>query len=171
MAGLCKGGNEPARDRRKKTFRRPRRIWEDNIRMDLREVGSDDRDWIDLARIGTDGGLIDVKKQKTCEAELPIPPDRSATRSTQYAKRNNDLTAIITDIKLNSLITKGGGDVTMQNGGNLIAYISPAHWGLTARDGAVHGALSSESESRDMVDAVIAQSASCIERSEFIKYH
>ena len=28
---------------------RPRRRWEDNIKMDLREVGCDFRDWIDLA--------------------------------------------------------------------------------------------------------------------------
>jgi hypothetical protein len=29
---------------------RPRRKWEDNIRMDLREIGWGDRDWIDLAQ-------------------------------------------------------------------------------------------------------------------------
>ncbi|KAJ4432413.1 hypothetical protein ANN_21032 [Periplaneta americana] len=29
---------------------RPRRIWEDNIKMDLREVGYDDREWINLAQ-------------------------------------------------------------------------------------------------------------------------
>ncbi|KAJ4427608.1 hypothetical protein ANN_25256 [Periplaneta americana] len=28
----------------------PRRRWEDNIKMDLREVGCDDRDWINLAQ-------------------------------------------------------------------------------------------------------------------------
>ena len=28
---------------------RPRRRWEDNIRMDLREVGCDPGEWIDLA--------------------------------------------------------------------------------------------------------------------------
>ena len=28
---------------------RPRRRWEDNIKMDLREVGCDPRDWIALA--------------------------------------------------------------------------------------------------------------------------
>ena len=32
--------------------------WEDNIKMDLREVGCDPRDWIDLAKIGTNGGLM-----------------------------------------------------------------------------------------------------------------
>ncbi|KAJ4452204.1 hypothetical protein ANN_03722 [Periplaneta americana] len=29
---------------------RPRRRWEDNIKMDLRELRYDDRDWIDLAQ-------------------------------------------------------------------------------------------------------------------------
>jgi hypothetical protein len=29
---------------------RPRRRWEDNIRMDLREIGWGDMDWIDLAQ-------------------------------------------------------------------------------------------------------------------------
>ncbi|KAJ4442236.1 hypothetical protein ANN_12102 [Periplaneta americana] len=34
----------------KRPLGRPRRRWEDNIRMDLREVGYDDRDWINLAQ-------------------------------------------------------------------------------------------------------------------------
>ncbi|KAJ4445794.1 hypothetical protein ANN_12479 [Periplaneta americana] len=34
----------------KRPFGRPRRRWKDNIKMDLREVGYDDRDWIDLAQ-------------------------------------------------------------------------------------------------------------------------
>ncbi|KAJ4451368.1 hypothetical protein ANN_02830 [Periplaneta americana] len=69
MAGLCEGGNEPSGslkaickshttaelwrelgDRRKRPLGRPRRRWEDNIKMDLREVGYDDRDWINLAQ-------------------------------------------------------------------------------------------------------------------------
>ena len=29
---------------------RPRRSWEDNIKMDLQEVGCADMDWIELAR-------------------------------------------------------------------------------------------------------------------------
>ena len=33
----------------KRPLRRPRRRWEDNIKMDLREVGCDPRDWIVLA--------------------------------------------------------------------------------------------------------------------------
>ena len=30
--------------------RRPRHRWEDNIKMDLHEVGSGDMDWFDLAQ-------------------------------------------------------------------------------------------------------------------------
>ena len=33
----------------KRPLGRKRRRWEDNIKMDLREVGSDPADWIDLA--------------------------------------------------------------------------------------------------------------------------
>ena len=33
----------------KRPLGRPRRRWEDNIKMDLREVGSDPGEWIDLA--------------------------------------------------------------------------------------------------------------------------
>ncbi|KAJ4430424.1 hypothetical protein ANN_22640 [Periplaneta americana] len=34
----------------KRPLGRPRRRWEDNIKMDVREVGYDDRDWINLAQ-------------------------------------------------------------------------------------------------------------------------
>jgi hypothetical protein len=34
----------------KRTLGRPRRRWVDNIKMDLREIGRDDMDWIDLAQ-------------------------------------------------------------------------------------------------------------------------
>jgi hypothetical protein len=34
----------------KRPLRRPRRRWEDNIRMDLQEVGGDRGDWIELAQ-------------------------------------------------------------------------------------------------------------------------
>ena len=33
----------------KRSLGRPRRRWEDNIKMDLREVGCDPGEWIDLA--------------------------------------------------------------------------------------------------------------------------
>jgi hypothetical protein len=34
----------------KRPLERPRRRWVDNIRMDLREIGRDGMDWIDLAQ-------------------------------------------------------------------------------------------------------------------------
>jgi hypothetical protein len=34
----------------KRTFGRPRRVWEDNIGMDLREIGWDDVDWIRVSQ-------------------------------------------------------------------------------------------------------------------------
>jgi hypothetical protein len=34
----------------KRPFGRPRRRWEDNIKMDLQEVGCEDMDWIKLAQ-------------------------------------------------------------------------------------------------------------------------
>jgi hypothetical protein len=34
----------------KRPVRRPRRRWVDNIKMDLREIGWDGMDWIDLAQ-------------------------------------------------------------------------------------------------------------------------
>ena len=37
---------------------RPRRRWEDNIKMDLREVCCDPGNWIVLLKIGTNGGLM-----------------------------------------------------------------------------------------------------------------
>jgi hypothetical protein len=35
---------------RKRQFGRPRRRWEDNIKMDLQEVGCGGMDWIELAQ-------------------------------------------------------------------------------------------------------------------------
>jgi hypothetical protein len=37
---------------------RPRRRWEDNVRMDLQEVGCGCEDWIGLTRIGIGGGRL-----------------------------------------------------------------------------------------------------------------
>ena len=34
----------------KRPFERPRRRWEDNIKMDLQEVGRGRRDWMELAQ-------------------------------------------------------------------------------------------------------------------------
>ena len=35
----------------RRDFRRPRRTWEDNIRMDLKEIGITTRNWVDLAQV------------------------------------------------------------------------------------------------------------------------
>jgi len=40
----------------KRPFGRPRRRWEDNIKMDLQEVGFGGMDWLSCLRIGTGGG-------------------------------------------------------------------------------------------------------------------
>jgi hypothetical protein len=40
----------------KRPLGRPRRRWEDNIKMDLGDIGWDGMDSNDLARIGTNGG-------------------------------------------------------------------------------------------------------------------
>ena len=42
----------------KRPLGRPRSRWEDNIKMDFREVGSDPGDFIALAIIGNNGGLM-----------------------------------------------------------------------------------------------------------------
>jgi hypothetical protein len=43
---------------RKTALGRPTRRWEDNIRMDLREMRWEDVDWMHLAQVGTSGGLL-----------------------------------------------------------------------------------------------------------------
>ena len=50
--GKKKGGNRALVGKRegKRPLERPRRRWEDNIKMDLREVGCGGADWIDLAQ-------------------------------------------------------------------------------------------------------------------------
>jgi hypothetical protein len=40
------------RPERRRLLRRPRRRWEDNIKMDLREIGFEDPDWIHWAQDG-----------------------------------------------------------------------------------------------------------------------
>jgi hypothetical protein len=42
----------------KRPLGRPGRRWEDNIKMDLREIGIDGANWIQLLRIGSSGGLL-----------------------------------------------------------------------------------------------------------------
>ena len=44
----------------KKPFRRPRRRWEDNIKMDLEEVECGGMDWTDLAQDGSWWALVNA---------------------------------------------------------------------------------------------------------------
>ena len=44
--------------KRKRTFGRPRRKWEDNIKTDLREVGKEAFTGFIWLRLGTGGGLL-----------------------------------------------------------------------------------------------------------------
>jgi hypothetical protein len=46
------------RSKGKRPLGKPRRRWEDNIRMDLREVGSMGRTGFSWLRIGSGGGLL-----------------------------------------------------------------------------------------------------------------
>jgi hypothetical protein len=48
--GTCGGEERFITNDRKKPLGRRRRRWEDNINMDLREVGWGGMDWIDLAQ-------------------------------------------------------------------------------------------------------------------------
>jgi hypothetical protein len=42
----------------KRPLGRPRRRWEDNIKLDIREIGIDGSNWIQLARERSSGGLF-----------------------------------------------------------------------------------------------------------------
>jgi len=42
----------------KRPLGRPRRRWEDNIKMDLQEVECGGMDWIEQAQVGTGGGYL-----------------------------------------------------------------------------------------------------------------
>jgi hypothetical protein len=66
VGGTCglHGGGERflqvlvGRSESKRPLGRPRRRWEDNIKLDLREICIDGANWIQLARIGFSGGLL-----------------------------------------------------------------------------------------------------------------
>jgi hypothetical protein len=49
MGGVCSAYGD-GRDVRRVLVRRPRRRWEDNIKMDLQEVGGGCGDWMELAQ-------------------------------------------------------------------------------------------------------------------------
>jgi len=66
MGGTCStyGGEESCigvlvrKPERKRSLGRPRSRWEENIKIDLQEVGSEGMDWIDLAQDGYNGGRL-----------------------------------------------------------------------------------------------------------------
>jgi hypothetical protein len=47
----------------KKPLGRPRRRWEDNIKVYLREIGIDGANWIHLAEVGPNGGLLLTRRR------------------------------------------------------------------------------------------------------------
>jgi hypothetical protein len=53
LTGFWLGGSK-GRD----SLGRPRRRWEDNIKMDLVEIGIDGANWIRMAQVGSSGGLL-----------------------------------------------------------------------------------------------------------------
>ena len=46
----------------KRPLWRPRSRWEDNVKMDLQEVGCGCMDWMRWLRIGTGGGHLGMRK-------------------------------------------------------------------------------------------------------------
>jgi hypothetical protein len=42
----------------RRSLQRPRHKWVDNVKMDLRDIGWNGMDWIDLAQDRTSGGLL-----------------------------------------------------------------------------------------------------------------
>ncbi|KAJ4439963.1 hypothetical protein ANN_08094 [Periplaneta americana] len=69
----------------KSPLERPRRRWEDNIKIDLREVGYDGRDWINLA-----------KDRDRCWAYVRAALNLRAT--PRLGKRGRNLIAELTDL-------------------------------------------------------------------------
>ncbi|KAJ4438662.1 hypothetical protein ANN_14609 [Periplaneta americana] len=57
----------------KRPLGRPRRRWEDNIKMDLREVGYDDREWINFAQ--------DRDQWRACEGGNELPGSLKASKT------------------------------------------------------------------------------------------
>jgi hypothetical protein len=49
--------------RGKRPLRRPRHRWEDNIKMDLQEVGCGGKDWIELAQDGQMAGMCECSNE------------------------------------------------------------------------------------------------------------
>ncbi|KAJ4445522.1 hypothetical protein ANN_12202 [Periplaneta americana] len=94
----------------KRLLRRPRRRWEDNIKMDLREVGYDDRDWINLAQ------------------------DRERRRA--YVRAAMDLRVPLKPVVSNVLYQKGAGRpyISTETFDNIEQAFTCETWTLTLRE-------------------------------------
>ncbi|KAJ4444379.1 hypothetical protein ANN_06171 [Periplaneta americana] len=68
----------------KRPLRRPKHRWEDNIKMDLREVGYDDRDWINLAQ---DRDQWRAYVRVAMSFQIPEKPFVSKKRITHNSKK------------------------------------------------------------------------------------
>ncbi|KAJ4429745.1 hypothetical protein ANN_21949 [Periplaneta americana] len=67
-------------------LRRPRRKWEDNIKMDLREVGYDDRDWINLAQ---DRDRWRAHMRAAMNLRVPEKPDEATFHTSGKINKHN----------------------------------------------------------------------------------
>ncbi|KAJ4443744.1 hypothetical protein ANN_05522 [Periplaneta americana] len=92
----------------KRPLGRPRRRWEDNIKMDLREVGYDDRDWINLAqdrdrwrayvRVWEIRPTYQKLQGILQEHKGPVSCIRIASSNTEAVSASSDGTCVIWDI-------------------------------------------------------------------------
>ncbi|KAJ4432164.1 hypothetical protein ANN_20780 [Periplaneta americana] len=100
----------------KRPLGRPRRRWEDNIKMDLREVGYDDRDWLNLAQdrdrwrayVRAAMNLRYVNSELvTSHAGGHVPFQCEVTSALKYGEEN------LISVAVNNTLT----DVTVPQGG------------------------------------------------------
>ncbi|KAJ4432674.1 hypothetical protein ANN_21297 [Periplaneta americana] len=128
----------------KRPLGRPRRRWEDNIKMDLREVGYDDRDWINLAQdrdrwrayVRAAMNLrVEKLEIKVCLFQLPgILRPASATRF-QLCKNTTDHTIVIMQDGQQH-VTRQVKDLLRENLSNvrIISRQFPDAWPLESPD-------------------------------------
>ncbi|KAJ4446673.1 hypothetical protein ANN_13370 [Periplaneta americana] len=105
----------------KRPLGRPRRRWEDNIKMDLREVGYDDRDWINLAQDRD-------RWRPSVRAAMNLRPrDNEHDREVHWDGSQRDFGAsgalLVVNIVLNS-------DRNIQHPGAYIAGFQGVRWTL-----------------------------------------
>jgi hypothetical protein len=70
----------------KRTLGRPRRRWEDNIKMDLQKVGCGGKDWIELAQDRDRWGALVNKEERRCPPQYVFSlPDDGSTAGLRNA--------------------------------------------------------------------------------------